>query len=131
LKAFVSELNRLWDFIDQTENHSQTLHQRKVSVPVLDEGWTPRIRYMKRLLLKLINASKNLQSEAILTECQLSLLEQGFRLLKTRNLNADILKDYSTQLTAAEIDATVRPKSDESMDKLISLYMEKLAKGEA
>jgi len=86
---------------------------------------------MKRLLLKLINASKNLQSESVLTEHQLSLLEQGVRLLKAGNLQTDILKDYSAQLTKAEIDTAVRPKSDEGVDKLIALYMEKLAKGEA
>jgi len=116
LKAFASELNRLFSFIDQMSNHN-----------ALDKA---RVHYTKRLLLKLLNASKNLQSEAVLTEHQLSLLEQGVRLLKEGNIDAEILKEYSTQLTKAEIDTTVHTLSSDGVDKLVELYMEKLQKGE-
>jgi len=41
-----------------------------------------------------------------------------------------LLKEYSTQLTKAEIDTTVHTLSNDGVDKLIELYMEKLQKGE-
>lgn len=128
LKAFASELNRLFSFIDQMSNHNALFRQGFPLGHAPDEVDKARVRYTKRLLLKLLNASKNLQSEAVLTEHQLSLLEQGVRLLKEGNLNADILKEYSTQLTKAEIDTTVHTLSTDGVDKLIELYMEKLQK---
>jgi len=107
LRVFVSELDRIWEAIYRVEG-----------------------RFFKRLLLLIKTAAQNLSEEGGCTPAQLAVFEKGVALLKgEEEVTAEVLNAYRDELTTADIDLMLRPKTEAGIEKLLAMYQRDMAAG--